>query len=298
MRNDGRSPGTYREYFQLVADGVTWMEDYGIYWEVTVLSGSAPASPTPTPTPSPSPLAPAAIYGDSRTGHVAHQAVVDQIVAQSPHVVFHVGDLVNDGTSSSDWDTFDSITGTMRADALFYPALGNHENNAALYFSHFELPGNERYYSVDYDQAHYIILDSNYAIGVGSDQYNWLTGDLSDNSSAKFTAVLFHHPMYSSGTLDPKGWIPILEQLFEDNGVDIVFQGHYHNYERCLHDGIYYIVTGGGGAPLADQGTAHECSQKFVKDYEFVRAQRSGDTMNYTVIDSTGDEIDSFSISR
>jgi len=34
MRNDGVSPGTYREYFQLVADGITWMEDYGIYWDV------------------------------------------------------------------------------------------------------------------------------------------------------------------------------------------------------------------------------------------------------------------------
>ena len=30
------SPGTYREYFRLVADGITWMEDYGIYWDVRV----------------------------------------------------------------------------------------------------------------------------------------------------------------------------------------------------------------------------------------------------------------------
>ena len=36
MRNDGVSPGTYREYFQLVADGIGWMEDYGIYWDVSV----------------------------------------------------------------------------------------------------------------------------------------------------------------------------------------------------------------------------------------------------------------------
>ena len=36
LKNDGLSPGTYREYFRLVADGITWMEDYGIYWEITV----------------------------------------------------------------------------------------------------------------------------------------------------------------------------------------------------------------------------------------------------------------------
>ncbi len=38
MRNDNVSPGTYSEYFQLVADGVEWMEDYGIYWDVHVIS--------------------------------------------------------------------------------------------------------------------------------------------------------------------------------------------------------------------------------------------------------------------
>ena len=36
IRNDNVSAGTYREYFRLVADGITWMEDYGIYWEVRV----------------------------------------------------------------------------------------------------------------------------------------------------------------------------------------------------------------------------------------------------------------------
>jgi len=34
----GMPPGQYREYFQLVADGVGWMEDYGIYWNITVPS--------------------------------------------------------------------------------------------------------------------------------------------------------------------------------------------------------------------------------------------------------------------
>ncbi len=35
MRNDTVSPGTYHEYFRVVADGIGWMEDYGIYWDVT-----------------------------------------------------------------------------------------------------------------------------------------------------------------------------------------------------------------------------------------------------------------------
>ena len=41
MKNSNVSPGTYREYFQVVADGIGWMEDYGVYWDVRV--------PQPTP---------------------------------------------------------------------------------------------------------------------------------------------------------------------------------------------------------------------------------------------------------
>lgn len=33
---NGMSPGVYHEYFRLVADGIAWMEDYGIYWDVTI----------------------------------------------------------------------------------------------------------------------------------------------------------------------------------------------------------------------------------------------------------------------
>lgn len=32
------SGGTYREYFRLVADHITWMQDYGIYWDIKVPS--------------------------------------------------------------------------------------------------------------------------------------------------------------------------------------------------------------------------------------------------------------------
>ena len=41
-----------------------------------------------------------------------------------------------------------------------------------------------------------------------------------------------------------------LETLFEQYGVDVTFQGHSHAYERYFHNGVYYIVTGGGGGPL------------------------------------------------
>ena len=88
------------------------------------------------------------VYGDSRSDHQAHRAVVSGIMAVNPATVYHTGDLVNDGRLQADWDTFNVVTAPMREAFDFYPALGNHEFDDSLYYDNFELPGNERWYAV------------------------------------------------------------------------------------------------------------------------------------------------------
>jgi hypothetical protein len=36
MQNEWTPSGTFNEYFQPVADGIGWLEDYGIYWGVRI----------------------------------------------------------------------------------------------------------------------------------------------------------------------------------------------------------------------------------------------------------------------
>ncbi|RLC63774.1 MAG: hypothetical protein DRI01_04615 [Chloroflexi bacterium] len=126
----------------------------------------------------------------------------------------------------------------MKASTLF-PALGNHELNHANYFDLFYLPGNERWYSFDYGNAHFTCLqiDGFADYSIGSEQYNWLEQDLaSTNQTWKF--VFFHFPPYSSAShgsdLNVRA---ALQPLFEEHDVDIVFTGHDHSYElwwrRC-----------------------------------------------------------------
>ncbi|MBM4465902.1 MAG: hypothetical protein FJ014_10175 [Chloroflexi bacterium] len=193
-----------------------------------------------------------AVYGDNRTNHAAHQSVVDRALTLAPDFVLDTGDLVEDGTVAGQWDTFFDIERELLRTAPFFPCLGNHERNSAHYFDLFHLPNNERYYSFDYGHAHIVALevDGYQDYSAGSAQYNWLASDLA-GTSQPWRFVFFHFPPYSSGSHgDDLTAQRDLVPLFEQYGVQIVFNGHDHDYERSLVNGVNYIVAGGGGAPL------------------------------------------------
>jgi 3',5'-cyclic AMP phosphodiesterase CpdA len=108
---------------------------------------------------------------------------------------------------------------------------------------------------------HFIILntveewdDDNYTCPAA--QMDWLMDDLAGNYET--IIVSFHNPMYSIRANRPDRWAQAeslrttFHDLFIQYGVDIVFNGHDHQYYRTVRDGIQYVVTGGGGAPLYD----------------------------------------------
>jgi len=242
---------------------------------------------------------PIVIYGDSRTGHQTHQKIVDEIIKTKPAIVFHTGDLVEDGLIPGQWAAFNEIISDLIKIAEFYPALGNHENNSPLYFDNFILPNNERWYSVEKDNLHFIVLDSNSDCSIGSEQYLWLEDDLQYiNENIKFVIAIFHHPPFSTGrhAEDEKGLRQTIIPLFEQYGVDIVFNGHDHDYERSLYNNIYYIVTGGGGAPLYDQARASPYSQLFIQAYHFCKLFIINNQLIIEVYDINSNLIDRFVI--
>ncbi|MCM8796668.1 MAG: metallophosphoesterase [Candidatus Omnitrophica bacterium] len=243
---------------------------------------------------------PVIIFGDSQVDHNTHRKIVSTIIKEHPVAVFQLGDQVNDGNSRQEWEVFNEITAPLRAVARYYPLLGNHEYNSPLYYENFQLPNNERWYSVDENGIRFIILDSNAPLFVGSEQYLWLENTLEqDRRGINFVILLFHHPLFttsSSHSEDEQGWRPIIMPLLESYQVDAVFSGHCHNYERSYYHGIYFIVSGGGGSPLRDQGRRSPYSQKFVKQYHFCKLVNVGKELRVSVIDINGVSIDSFSI--
>ncbi len=195
-------------------------------------------------------------YGDTRSQPVEHSAVIQAIINSAPEIVVHTGDLVTDGTSYNLWQTefFDPAYSLM-IDTPLLPVLGNHENNASWFYNLFSLPNNEQWYAFTYGNVRFIGLNTCTDYSTGSSQYNWLVSELqsTEYGSATWHLVYFHHPPYSATSShgDDANVKQYLVPLFELYGVDIVFNGHSHAYERYFNNGIYYIVTGGGGAPLA-----------------------------------------------
>jgi len=201
-------------------------------------------------------------YGDNKSGPHMHRKNALAILGERPNIVLQCGDLVSRGDVYSQWERlFFTPAAPLISRVPLFPSLGNHEENDQHYFNYLSLPGKESYYSFDYGNAHFVVLDSAFtSIEEGSDQWKWLVEDLK-NSKATWKFASYHHPPFTSGgNYYSKKRIElkrILPALFDKYGVDIAFHGHDHDYERTVPiisqagaRPVTYVVNGNGGTPL------------------------------------------------
>lgn len=201
------------------------------------------------------------VFGDTRTRDDLHRRIIQAISKTEPDFVLHTGDLVTDGYDSSQWPVFFDIEREMLRKTVFFPVLGNHERNNARFYDFFDV--NTAYYSFNWGGAHFSLLNSdvnNLSPGKAirerfwQDQLRWLEDDLSQNQKADFRFVVMHHPPFTANQVPShmSKETPTLVPMFEKQKVTAVFAGHDHNYQHHVKNGVHYIVTGGGGAPLAN----------------------------------------------
>jgi len=246
-------------------------------------------------------LRPVIIYGDTRNGHDTHRKIIQCILTYKPAAVFHTGDLVFNGKSQRHWDIFNDIVADLVKVAPLYPVMGNHELGVLDVRQNLQLPNEGKWYSVDIQNIHYVIIDVTSKYKTGSEQYNWLLNDLSHQpNGTKFTVVLMHYPVYTSSfhRTQLKKLRRNLVPLFEKYSVDAVFNAHNHSYERCYSNGIYYITTAGGGAPLYDFRKGDPHSQLYVKTNHFCTLTQQHDSLFVTAIDTNLRQIDRFGVGR
>lgn len=141
------------------------------------------------------------------------------------------------------------------------PAPGNHDYvtaNAAGYFGYFGRNAGATtrgYYSFDVGAWHVVSLNSNVNAAAGSVQEQWLRQDLA-STARKCVLAYWHHPVFTSS---PRGYNPTMLDIWKalaDYKVDVVLNGHEHNYERFAKqtpagvlaaDGIRQFIVGSGG---------------------------------------------------
>ena len=224
-------------------------------------------------------------YGDTRTNPTEHAAVVAAIRNSAPEIVIHTGDLVESGDSAGQWGPqfFDPAHDLMINKPLL-PIIGNHEGSGNLFRDFFSLGNNDYWFAFTYGGVRFIGLNTyNASYSSGSTQYNWLVNELQspECTSADWQIVYFHHPPYSSGSHGgDTGVQDYLVPLFEAYGVDMVFSGHDHFYESSFKDGVHYVVTGGGGAPLRAINVNPNPYQIYAES-----------TLHHCVIDVTGESL-------
>jgi len=145
----------------------------------------------------------------------------------------------------------------------YLAVIGNHDRGHANYFEFFALPpgggqASEQWWSFDYGNVHFVGLDSSVlatadGVAIMQQQTEWLASDLA-GSNARFKVVFFHYPIYSSAWEEgvEESLRKLWEPIFLEHGVNVVFTGHMHCYEHFYVNGLHYVVTAGGGAPLQD----------------------------------------------
>jgi len=192
-----------------------------------------------------------AVMGDNRDGDPIFRKIIESLNADL-EIGFAVncGDLTPHGRER-EFKHYLLMTGKSRIE--IYPVIGNHDIvDSRTNYEKFLAP---RYYSFDYGNSHFVMLDNVSQGGLGKAQWSWLRKDLSKHSR-EHVFVFFHKPL-----LDPSGHMPHyimkprnevqeLIALFQKYNVKYVFFGHIHGYGRAERDGIVYILTGGAGSPL------------------------------------------------
>jgi len=239
-------------------------------------------------------------YGDDRSDSAAHQSVINRMLAQSPTPILalNVGDLTYDGSATA-YATFFRIEKNLLSRMPMYPSIGNHdENNLTNWYRYLVLPNNERWYEFHYGNSAFYCLDNYSTYTPGSTQYNWLVAALQADSAdpaVRHIFVFLHEPPYTTNTGHSSNLTvrQYLCPLFERFHVPITFQGHVHCYEHALVNGVHYIITGGGGAPLYTGWNSPQPWDIYRETtLECVLVEVNGDTIRTRGIRPNGTEFD------
>lgn len=241
--------------------------------------------------------APVIVYGDSRHGHDVHRSIVSAIMAEGPSAVFHTGDFVTTPDREDQWNAFFKIIDPLRNAVPFYPARGNHDGDGTSFVSRFSLSKETSWYVVNLPDMRFLVLDSNASLCPDSPQYRWLVDELSATDE-RYLCVVLHHPIYNSTagghTEDERGLIPSINDMLVASGVDLVFSGHVHAYERLEKDGVMYVISGGGGAGLYTPTERSDYSRVYEMKHHYVKLSPGHDGLHLEAFTVDGSVIDSF----
>lgn len=158
------------------------------------------------------------------------------------------GDHINEGFNTDQWEMFFDKAQTVIGKSVFAGTVGNHDVRQETYsqgdsllpyrFNYLMQPETEfeygPYYSFDYGNAHFMIINADaLLLSDAETQIKWIKYDFAKNAK-KWNIVMSHRSLYTNGPHYKETEIRnMLNELLNDVlGVDIIFGGHDHVYNR------------------------------------------------------------------
>jgi hypothetical protein len=231
------------------------------------------------------------VYGDDRSDPTAHAAVVRALTAAPSDFLVNTGDMIEDGGRPEDWQSFFDIEAQLLRNRALYVAIGNHElyddaagTNFARYFGFADAAGSPRPFgTVRWSNIRFFFLNAMHD-WKSADDRQWLERELvgaDTEAGLVWRIAVVHQGPWSSG---PHGASTVLVQakvpeLLAAHGVDLLFSGHDHIYERGQGTGLKYVISGGGGAPLY-RASKIATTRRSESTYHFVEVTTGGDTLH------------------
>lgn len=268
------------------------------------------------------------VFGDFGKGSTTQQLLRDQMLLDTFRFIVTTGDNAYSVGSYSDFHhKVFTIYRELFPRVGLFPALGNHDtysSNGEPYLDIFDLPKNswrssdlERYYSFDFGSVHFAVLDSTSSLNeddsaAQDDMFDWLRDDLG-RTTQNWKIGVFHHSAYSTGSHGSDTDVRAkLVPIFEAYGVDAVFTGHDHIYQRTkpiragqitttTSGGIVYLVSGGGSRvdywcdPHAEWLAVSRCSQDYGL---YNRLSVDGDQITIDAVTSRGTITDTYLLTK
>ncbi len=244
-----------------------------------------------------------AAFGDMGTGERPQYEVAQQMVAYHQRFAFDtvimLGDNLYGSQKPNDFvKKFETpYKPLLDAGVRFYASLGNHDNQSNVNYKFFNMDG-QRFYTFTKKDVRFFVLDTDF---LDPQQRAWIENALK-SASEPWKICYFHHPLYSDGkthgsSVDLR---VILEPLFTKYGVNVVFSGHDHIYERIKpQKGIYYFVSGSGGQlRKGDSQPSAINAFSYDQDQTFMLVEVENADMSFATITRTGSVIDSGVIHR
>ena len=192
------------------------------------------------------------VFGDNRDGEETFLRLIDK-VNQEDNLAFgfNTGDFVSQG---QEWEYKHYLALTKKLKPKIYNVPGNHDmvKYGYKYFTKYFGP---YYYSFDYANSHFIVLNNAFNQSFQAQQFAWLKQDLA-KTKQEHIFVFMHRPtfdpteIYENYVMSGRQTVKALMELFTRYNVDYVFAGHLHGYARAEREGVVYIIAAGAGAPL------------------------------------------------